>query len=52
MPEQYQERWQELCRLVAEENDPARFSALMQQLLDELRKKEDQLKQPANENAA
>ena len=37
------EHWQELCTQVAEEKDPARFSLLIQELLDELRKKEERL---------
>ena len=45
------ERWQELCTLVAQEKDPARFSLLMQELLDELRKKEERL-YPAKGSAA
>ncbi len=38
------DRWQELCKLVAEEKDAARFSQLIQELLEELRKKEERLK--------
>lgn len=45
-------RWQELCKLVAEEKDPERLSVLVQELLDELRQKEEHLNHPAKGNAA
>lgn len=43
----YQERWQQLCKLVAEEKDPVRFSQLVQELLEELHNKEERLKGPS-----
>lgn len=33
-----QERWKQLCKLVAEEKDPARFEQLVEQLREELNK--------------
>lgn len=38
------ERWQELCKLIAEEKDPDRFTELTRELLEELRKKDERLK--------
>ena len=43
----YKERWQQLCGLIAEEQNPARFTQLIQELLEELRKKEERLRQAA-----
>ncbi len=40
----YKERWQELCKQVAEEKDSLRFEQLVQQLLEALRQKEERLK--------
>ena len=40
----HQDRWQQLCKFVAEEKDHDRFTQLVQELLDELRKKEEWLK--------
>jgi hypothetical protein len=37
----YKERWQQLCKQVADEKDPARFQELVQQLIEELNKKDD-----------
>ena len=42
MDGKYQERWQQVCALVAAEKDPTRFSQLIQELLEELHKKEEQ----------
>lgn len=39
------ERWKQLCEQVAEERDPQRFSELMAELLEALRKKDERLKQ-------
>jgi len=38
------ERWQILCERIAEEQDPQRFTRLVEELLEELRKKEERLK--------
>jgi hypothetical protein len=46
------DRWQVLCKLVAEEKDRERLSQLVQELLDELRKKEELLNHPAKGSAA
>ena len=48
----YLDRWQELCKLVAEEKDPERLSRLVRELLDELRKREEHLKHPVKGSAA
>lgn len=47
----YKERWQHLCKLVADEKDPARFQELVQQLIEELNKKDERLRNQGNENA-
>ena len=39
----YQERWQDLCGLVAEEKDSDRIGQLVKQLLEELNKKDERL---------
>ena len=39
----YTERWQQLSKLVSEETDPDRFGRLVQELLEELRKKDERL---------
>ena len=40
----YQERWQDLCKLVAEEKNSDRVGELVRQLLEELNKKDERLK--------
>jgi hypothetical protein len=40
----YKERWQDLCKLVAEEKNSDRFGELVKQLLEELSKKDERLK--------
>jgi hypothetical protein len=47
-----QDRWQQLCKFVAEEQDRDRLSQLVQELLDELRKKEEWLKHSGGESGA
>ena len=49
---EYKQRWQNLCKLVADEKDPVRFSELVSELLDELRKKEERLTSPPKSAAA
>ncbi len=46
------EHWLHLCELVAEEQDPARFSELTKQLLAELEAKDRRLKSGDEENSA
>ena len=52
MEGRHQERWQQLCKFVAEEKDRDRFSQLVQELLAELRKKEEWLKHSGGESRA
>jgi hypothetical protein len=40
----HNERWRDLCEQVAKENDPSRFSQLIEELLEELHRKEERLK--------
>ena len=46
------EHWMHLCELIAEEQDPVRFSELTKQLLAELEAKERRLKTVTNEGPA
>lgn len=46
------ERWQTLCEDTARENDPHRFSKLVEELLEELRRKEERLKNPQNKSTS
>ena len=41
---QNRERWRKLCEQLAEEQDPARFSKLVKELLAELEAKDKRLK--------
>ena len=45
------ERWMQLCELIAEEEDPVRFSELTKQLLAELEAKDRRLKKVTKEEA-
>ena len=40
----FKDRWQELCKQVADEKDPAIFTELVKELLEELRMKDERLK--------
>lgn len=44
---QNRERWRKLCEQIAEEEDPARFSELVKELLAELEAKDKRLKSAA-----
>ncbi len=46
------EHWMHLCELIAEEQDPARFSELTKQLLAELEAKDRRLKSVDEANSA
>jgi hypothetical protein len=46
------EHWMHLCELIAEEQDPKRFSELTKQLLAELDAKDKRLKPSANNSAS
>lgn len=46
------ERWQTLCEEIAKENDARRFSKLVEELLEELRRKEERLKGPDNKGTS
>jgi len=46
------ERWRELCAQIAEENDPVRFSELVNELLQELDKKKQRLPGGTGQTAA
>ena len=52
MEGRHQDRWQQLCKIVAEEKDRDRLSQLVEELLDELRKKEEGLKDSGRESRA
>ena len=52
MDGEFKERWQQLCALVADEKNPVRFSQLVDELLDELRKKEQRLKGSRSQSSA
>lgn len=45
MQGEQKERWQRLCEQVADERDPQRFNKLMAELLEELKNKDERLKQ-------
>jgi hypothetical protein len=46
------EQWMHLCELIAEEQDPVRFSELTKQLLAELEAKDNRLKVVTKEKTA
>ena len=46
------ERWRILCEQIANEQNPARFTELVIQLLEELRNKEERLKGPTKRTSA
>lgn len=46
------EHWRELCSQIAEEQDPKRFSELVQELLQELERKKQHLNKAVRETAA
>lgn len=46
------EQWMRLCELIAEEQDPVRFSELTKQLLAELEVKDNRLKSVTKEKTA
>jgi hypothetical protein len=52
MDGELKERWQKLCALVADEKNPVRFSQLVEELLDELRRKEQRLKDSSSRSSA
>ena len=46
------EHWMHLCELIAEEQDPTRFSQLTKQLLAELEAKEQRLKSATKDSSS
>ena len=48
MKAEQKERWKQLCEQVADEKDPARFSKLVAELLEELKQKDQRLKVQPN----
>ncbi len=51
MKGEYKEHWKNLCQRVADERDPQRFSELVAELLEELKKKDERMKGSASGSA-